>query len=164
MVSLWVFQKKAGRRARMDPRAGALHGERLLTSVLEGPLRGLTDSPSSANIGPSDVGRIGQATTSTGMQSQIVTERARMDLQAPGVEGVTLMTSRTFRGLTDSPSSAHIGPSGVGQPVVGTAVAATGDAWGTRFDPNTGRPIPKFDPMTGKQNWGGDAGVADEVK
>ena len=24
---------------------------------------------------------------------------------------------------------------------------------GARFDPNTGRPIPKFDPQTGVQNW-----------
>ena len=88
-----------------------------------------------------------------------------MDPQAPGGE-VTLRslttsiiaegsmtTSRTFRGLTDSPSSAHIGPSGVGQAVVGTAVAPTGGALGARFDPNTGQPIPKFDPTTGKQNW-----------
>ena len=79
-------------------------------------------------------------------------KRARMDPQAPD-GGVTMTTSRTFRGLTDSPSSAHIGPSGVGQPVVGTAVAPTGGAWGNRFDTNTGQPIPKFDPTTGKQNW-----------
>ena len=61
---------------------------------------------------------------------------------------------RNFHDLTDSPSSAHIGPSGVGQVGVGTAVAPTGGAWGAKFDPNTGQPIPKFDPNTGKQNWG----------
>lgn len=27
-------------------------------------------------------------------------------------------------------------------------------AWGAKFDVLTGRPIPKFDPQTGKQNWG----------
>ena len=32
--------------------------------------------------------------------------------------------------------------------------SAAGGAWGLRFDPNTGQPIPKFDPTTGKQNWG----------
>ena len=24
---------------------------------------------------------------------------------------------------------------------------------GAKFNPNTGQPIPKFDPQTGKQNW-----------
>ena len=31
------------------------------------------------------------------------------------------------------------------------ALAAT--PAGSKFDPNTGAPIPKFDPYTGKQNW-----------
>ena len=89
------------------------------------------------------------------LKHKMAGKRARMDPRAPGSEVTltTMTTSRTFRGLTDSPSSAHIGPSGVGQAVVGTAVAPTGGAWGARFDPNTGQPIPKFDPMTGKQNW-----------
>ena len=90
------------------------------------------------------------------LKARMAGKRARMDPQAPGGELLlSSNTSRTFRGLTDSPSSAHIGPSGVGQPVVGTAVdpKGTGGAWGARFDPNTGQPIPKFDPMTGKQNW-----------
>ena len=26
-------------------------------------------------------------------------------------------------------------------------------SFGNKFDPNTGKPIPKFDPWTGKQNW-----------
>ena len=96
------------------------------------------------------------------LKAKMAGRRVRMDPQAPGGEVTlcdTLMTSRTFRGLTDSPSSAHIGASVVGQPVVGTAVAPTGGAWGARFDPNTGQPIPKFDPMTGKQNW--DDGLGD---
>ena len=34
------------------------------------------------------------------------------------------------------------------------SMTTTGDAkFGAKFDPNTGQPIPKFDPTTGKQNW-----------
>ena len=93
------------------------------------------------------------------LKHKIAGKRARMDPQATGGEiPLTIMTtSRTFQILhEDSPSSARIGASGVGQPVVGTAVAPSGGAWGARFDPNTGQPIPMFDPMTGEQNWGGD--------
>ena len=31
---------------------------------------------------------------------------------------------------------------------------------GSKFDPNTGAPIPKFDPQTGKQNWFDDSPAA----
>ena len=31
---------------------------------------------------------------------------------------------------------------------------------GSKFDPNTGAPIPKFDPQTGKQNWSDDSPAA----
>ena len=93
------------------------------------------------------------------LKRKMAGKRARMDPQSPGggVMMTTTTPSGTFRGPTDSPSSAHIGPSGAGQPVVGTAVAPTGGAWGARFDPMTGKPIPK-DPDTGKQNWGDDVG------
>jgi hypothetical protein len=30
---------------------------------------------------------------------------------------------------------------------------AAGKPWGSKFDPETGQAIPKFDPATGKQNW-----------
>ena len=97
------------------------------------------------------------------LKAKIAGKRERMDPQAPRqasggeVPMTTMTTARTVRGPTDSPASATIGPSdvglSVGQPVVGTAVAPTGGAWGARFDTNTGQPIPKFDPATGKQNW-----------
>ena len=38
------------------------------------------------------------------------------------------------------------------QPVVAQPVVMAQDA--PRFDGITGQPIPKFDPQTGKQNWG----------
>ena len=78
------------------------------------------------------------------------------------------ISTGTVGGLTDSRASSHIGPSGVGlsvgQPVVGEVVApTTGGAWGARFDTMTGQPIPKFDPLTGKQNWE-DARSSSEIK
>ena len=34
----------------------------------------------------------------------------------------------------------------------------SGKPTGPRFDSNTGQPIPKFDPATGKQNWWDEEG------
>ena len=83
------------------------------------------------------------------LKHKMAGKRARMDPRGE----VTMTTSRTFRSMTDSPSSAHIRASGIGQEkVVGTVVREA------RFDPNTGQPNAKLDDMMGKQNGGDGCG------
>ncbi len=53
---------------------------------------------------------------------------------------------------TVAPQARPVAPAGAKfDPNTGKPIAPAGG--GARFDPNTGAPIPKFDPMTGKQNW-----------
>ena len=39
------------------------------------------------------------------------------------------------------------------QPVEAAEIQLTSAKWGAKFDVETGQPIPKFDSITGKQNW-----------
>ena len=55
------------------------------------------------------------------------------------------------------PSTGTAVAQGISMPDVGVSVSSTVPnrlgPRGAKFDPNTGQPIPKFDPETGKQNW-----------
>ena len=86
------------------------------------------------------------------IRSAFVRHRAPTNSVPHGISmGDAPISTGTVRGPTDSLASARIVPSGA---VVGELVApAAGGAWGAKFDAHTGQPIPKFDPMTGKQNW-----------
>ena len=55
---------------------------------------------------------------------------------------------------TDPPAAADVAPAVAAQPVATPEIEIeTGEAPKARFDTQTGKPIPKFDPQTGKQNW-----------
>ena len=55
---------------------------------------------------------------------------------------------------TDPPTAADVALAVAAPPVATPEIEIeTGEAPKARFDTQTGKPIPKFDPQTGKQNW-----------
>ena len=58
-------------------------------------------------------------------------------------------------GASSSSSAMNAAVIGVAQPAVASTSGSSSSnlAFAPRFDVNTGQPIPKFDPETGKQNW-----------